>query len=140
MTRARIDTVVRVRRLQERVAQALVHRERREVAEREQREAHTEARLGDLAAAPPRAAERLRDHRSRVEGGVREYLQAGLDVEAARVRLDDSLADWTVTARRRDGVERLDERMRVAATLDEQRRAATELDDLVVTRWKHNER
>ena len=136
MSSRRIATVVRIRELQERLARA-------EVA-RCQAAARTAAEYE--RASWELLAERDRTLRGRLatgglaarvavlDGGRTTALRAGGRTAAAHVATGHALDGWKVAARDHDGVERLAERLADQAREDEQRRAAADLDELVVQR------
>lgn len=135
MNRARLATVVRVRRIQERIARGEVARDRGVVAGRELAADAAAARLDDVSTTTPDRPTSFVAHRRMLGSGVREVERATDDVRAARARLDGTVRSWTHAAQRLEGVERLDERAAAAADASAERAERVELDDLVVMRW-----
>ncbi|MDJ0767460.1 MAG: hypothetical protein QNJ12_01655 [Ilumatobacter sp.] len=134
-SRRRVATVVRVRRLQERLATAEVARRQVDRIDAEGREAAT-WRLVETRAEPAGAtAAEFRAGRSVLADGVAAARRAGEAADRAREDVREALSSWEVAARRRDGIERLDERLLEADRRERERQATIELDDFVVTRW-----
>lgn len=138
MSGRRLGTIIRVRRLQERLARADVARTRAELATRVAHEDHLWCSLADRAAAMPTTPHALRAHRQMLTGGVAEAHRAGEHVVAARDRVDEALAHWTGATQRREGIERLADRIADAEHAERERRAGVELDDLVIARWNRS--
>lgn len=136
MRSSRIGTVVRIRRLQERVARGAVAGARRAAVESETRRSTTLHRVEALAAAAPEVGRALIAHRRLVDGGVRAVVEAGQAVVAAGDRVENTLDDWAGANRRLDGVQRLAARRTAAAQVELDRRALADIDDLTVTRWR----
>ncbi|MFK7918441.1 MAG: flagellar FliJ family protein [Ilumatobacter sp.] len=139
-TRRRTDSVVRIRALQERVAEAEAGARRRNV------EAHRNALDGayrDLAERDAHGAEMssvssLVGHRTAIDNAV-------VDIGRRHERLDHASgvfktaeAAWHVAHQRHEAVERLDTRLREADAEETARLAQLELDDLVVVRHGRN--
>jgi flagellar biosynthesis chaperone FliJ len=135
----RVDTVLRVRRLQERLATVEVARRRAELAAADRRTAAAWAAVSERSDARPRSVGALVVHRSVLADGVDRAQR--LDGLAAQARADvtDAVSAWEHAARRRDGIERLDERLQEVARVDGERRAIHDLDELVVTRWSREQ-
>jgi flagellar FliJ protein len=119
----RLATVLRVRRVQEqvaagRLATAEAHRRRAEGALAERRE--------DVAVP--------RTDRHVVELSWAAVDRAATAASVAVATADGERTTWSDAARRVKGLERLDGRLRDEARLDERRRQAGILDDLVTTR------
>lgn len=136
MSSRRIDTVVRIRELQERLARADVARcqaAARAAAEHEHASwtmlAERDRQLrGHLVAGG------LAARATTITGGLTAALRAGGRTAAAQVATAEALEHWKVAARDHDGVERLAERIAAQEYEDELRRSAAELDELVVQR------
>lgn len=132
----RIATVVRIRELQERLARAEVARRRAEAQTAAELErASWEAlatRDEQLRTAFPPGAFVARG--SMLAGGLNGALRAGDRRVDADHATQEAVADWTVAARNHDGVERLADRIADEQRVEHDRRAAVELDELVVQR------
>lgn len=137
MTARRLDTVLRIRALQERLAKAEVMARRSEQQRREDDAARAFRSVSDRAAPPAVAttASRFVAHRSMLGAGMAATAVARQAAADARVELDAAVDAWTQAAQRLDGVERLDERSSAAAASERQRRDGLELDDQVVMQW-----
>jgi hypothetical protein len=133
----RIATVVRVRRLQERLARSEVARRRAELGIRAAREAALWSTVAERAPVPPGATSPgvLRAHRHLLAGGVAGARRAGDDVAAAQAAVDHAMEHWSSAAQRREGIERLAERVAEAQQAEQARLDNLELDDLVIARW-----
>lgn len=134
MNERRIATVLRVRALHERIARGDVARSRRELAS----ELSAEAAAWDLVressvGAMPSAGSFVA-HRGMLRAGVTDATAAGHQVTEARHDVSAAITNWQDQARRRDGIERLLDRMYTEARAAEQRTESKELDDLVVMR------
>ena len=132
---ARIASVLRIRRLQER-------RERAEVAARRQThrgavEAETRAWTAATGRDPaPGAltADGLVARHVIVTGGVAVARRRAETTLIAAHDVDVQLATWSVAARRVEGLERLEDKLRTAEAAEREQREALELDDLVLAR------
>lgn len=136
MSSRRIDTVVRIRELQERLARAEVARcqaAARSAAEHEQRSWMLLAER-DRALRGAMAGRGLHARSAALGGGLTTAIRAGGRTAAAQVATGQAIDGWKVAARDHDGVARLAERLAAQARDDETRRAAAELDELVVQR------
>ncbi len=136
MASRRIDTVVRVRALQERLARAAVARSQATAADAARREAGAWQALAERDHA-------LRGTFDQATFGARERALVGGHVAAvgaqrrhgdARLAVADSIGRWTIAARDHDGVERLAGRLAADAQAEAVRLAGAELDELVVLR------
>lgn len=135
MSAERIAAVLRIRRLQER-------RERSEVASRrlKHRAAEHAARVTWQSVTSrsldgaPLSAGRLATHRAVIDGGVAVAKHRDEAAIVAAHAVDVQLGTWSVAARRVEGLERLDERLRSSERAERERRAAVEIDDLVLAR------
>ncbi len=141
MSTRRIETVVRVRRLQEQLASAEVARTRHAAvaADAAERAAwQLVAERSDTSSghgAPTRIAAVLAE-RDKLEGGIAHARRHGDRTATAHHHLDLALTDWRVAMQRLDGIERLSERLTTAERAEESRKEMVELDDLVVMRWE----
>lgn len=137
MSGERIATVVRVRRLQERLARAEVGRSRAELAARVGHEVALWSTVADRAATTSGTMEpdELRARRAVLAGGVAGARRAGLGVTVARTAVDGAMEHWSAAAQRREGIERLAERAAEALQAEQVRLDGRELDDLVIARW-----
>lgn len=133
----RIDAVVRVRALQERLARAAVARARAEAAEAVtlEREAWEllVARDRELRGAFTGADMVVRE--GVLAGGLQHGLRAARHASSARAASDAAIEGWAATARAHEGVARLAERIAEEVRLDHARKEAVELDELVVVRY-----
>ncbi|HWL43433.1 MAG TPA: hypothetical protein VNQ73_10855 [Ilumatobacter sp.] len=132
----RIDTVVRIRELQERLARAEVARcqaAARAAADHE-RDSWTRLAERDQALRSRFPAGGLSYRSATLAGGVTTALRAGVRTASATLATSEALGRWTIAARDHDGVERLAERLATEAREHEQRRDAANLDELVVQR------
>ena len=138
MNRTRVETVLRVRELQERLARQEVVRERHALARREQAEnearqlvaRHAESTVG------PMAGSRLLDRRHMLSSGVVRTQRLSAAVVDASHDVDRAMSSWQERAERLDGIERLAERV---AEHDREESARAEnalIDDLVIARWQ----
>lgn len=136
MNRQRIATVRRVRALQERIARSEVARRQHLLAEQQRAEAdawrevsaRSEDRSGDVSC--------FRAHRRMLEGGAFDARRAHEAADEAGRALVLAVEAWQVEAQRRDGIERLAERVDAEHRAEIERLAANELDDLVVMRHR----
>ena len=137
MSNARIATVVRVRRLQERLARAEVGRSRAELAARIEHEGALWSTVADRATTMSGAMspDALRARRAMLAGGVAGARRAGLGVNVARTAGDGAMEHWSAAAQRREGIERLADRATEALQAEQARLDNLELDDLVIARW-----
>lgn len=136
MSRRRTDSVVRIRALQERVAEAEAGARRRRA---EEQRAALDTAYNDLSERNVTGRDvvtvsALIDHRSAIDSAV-------IDIGRRHQRLDHAVevqhnaeAQWHVAHQRHEAVERLDSRLRLADATEEARLAQLELDDLVVVR------
>ncbi len=136
MSRSRLETVVRVGELRERIARGRVGVARRDANDRLTARSAAALRLDELAADPPRAAAAFVDHRRVLDGGVRALAGAEAALSSARDDVVHALAGWEAAAQRLEGVHRLDERLAAADDVLRNRREAAETDDLNVVRWR----
>lgn len=118
--RNRLDSVLKVRRVQEQ--QAAGRLAAAEAASRQARETLV-ARQADIAAPWP--------DRALVELAWAAADRAGAVADARHAEAGEKRADWSVAARRVKALERLDARRRAAADAEERRRQAATLDDIV---------
>lgn len=138
MTR-RLDTVVRIRRLQERLARGEVAVRRSALAARQHDEAARWAVVDDRSRIAPDTGAALAAHRAMLAGGVAVARRAGGEVVLARRGVERAMDGWSEAARRREGMERLADQVAAAERFEAERRAGIELDDLVIGRWNRSE-
>jgi hypothetical protein len=138
MSNRRIDTVVRVRRIQEQLASGGVARSRQELTEATDAEQAAWRLVGDTATAAtaPMPATQLVVWRDRLDGRVRDATRRGDVTAQAAHHADVALIEWREAMQRLDGIERLSERVAAADRAESERAAGVELDDLVVMRWE----
>lgn len=132
---SRIATVVRIRRLQERIARGEVARGHAEVAARAGDVTRADAEAHAWAGVRPAHLGAHELHRAVYDVALDDVRAAEHRLDVAHTRAEDAVRAWTEASRRLDGVERLDERQRQAAADEAERAAGKELDDLVVMRW-----
>ena len=135
MNPSRLATVVRVRRLQERVARGALAGARRDVDARERDRADCRRIVEEGAATTPPRAGAFAAHRQALAVGMDTVRDAETAVVAAHAHVATALDHWRDAGARREGVERLDERVTIAAQHELDRRTSAELDDLTVLRW-----
>lgn len=137
MSRARrLGTVVRIREIQERVAEVEAERRRRELTDRQAtlEQAHSDLaeRAGaDAAVSSRRDLVARRDSLGAVLVGIADRTD---DVTKASVDHRAALDEYHVAHRAHEAVARLHDRHSDAERLEEMRRSQVELDDLVVVR------
>lgn len=136
MSRRRTDSVVRIRAIQERVAEAEVGVRRRSAAQH--RDA-LDAAYRDLSARSDDNREiatvsALIDHRSAIDGAVSDIGRRHERLDHAVDVLRSAEAEWRVAHQRHEAVERLDSRLRLAEATEQARLTQLEIDDLVVVR------
>ena len=136
MSGRRMATVLRVRTLQERIARGEVGRRRGDLDAARRSEAAAWRDVQARSRLAPSAAARFVGHRGMLGGGVAEATDLAVHTAAAARAVDVALDAWRVQAQRLDGIERLVERMRLAAAAEEARREANAVDDLVVMRHR----
>ncbi len=134
MSGRRLDAVLRVRALREQLARSEVARQRGVLSAREDAAARAHAAIRRADRRDAVEAPLFLARRAMLAGGVRDANTAGAAAGMAREDLDAAAARWRETARRLDGVERLVERLTAEADVEERRRDAKELDDLVISR------
>lgn len=137
MTARRLDTVLRIRSLQERLAKGEVMARRQEQQRCEAEAAAARSLVSERAvpAALTVSAANFRAHRSMLGAGTAQADRARAIAIGAREEVAVAVESWTLASQRLDGVERLDERATAEATAEQQRVEGVELDDLVVMRW-----
>ena len=137
MNRDRLASVMRIRQIQERSARgtlAVTRQELRAASAAERRTWDTlDERRGDgCGVLPARGLHALHDA---VTAGV---LAAGTQHQVtcnAETAAEMAVVDWTLAARRVEGLERLAERQRTIEQEEAGRRSANEIDDLVLVRF-----
>lgn len=134
MNERRIETVLRVRALRERIARAQVAQRRAALSERENEEAAAWAAVRSRSATDALGGARFVAHRVMLGAGVMAASAARDRVVAADGEVGSAMATWHDEARRLDGIERLAERIRTEARAESQRVDYREIDDLVVIR------
>ena len=136
MSSRRIDTVVRIRRLQEQLASAEVARSRQalELAERAELEAWD--LVADRAKSAVATPDALLATRAKLDGGVTHATRLGNDKVDAIHHADVAIHDWHEAMMRLDGIERLSDKLVEQDRAADERKSGVELDDLVVMRWE----
>ncbi|MFK8025277.1 MAG: flagellar export protein FliJ [Ilumatobacter sp.] len=138
----RMETVVRVRRLQDRVAEAEVARRHGAVREHvDGIEAAVDAlsRHDETSDDPLDDARGLRRRDWSIRGAFDDIAHRHQLLQIAERASDDALREWHAAHRRREAVERIAERQRLAAQVAERQQEQKELDDLVTTRHARGE-
>lgn len=135
MSGRRIDTVVRIRRLQERLARGEVAARQGVLAERSEGERYAWRLVGDRSRLVPAIGGRLVAHHEMLRTGVDEARNAGIEVLEARAEVGKAIAEWQERAQRLDGIERLADRIATNERAERARVESNELDDFVVGRW-----
>lgn len=133
--RFRLDTVLRVRQVEEERARGELALANRALAEAD---ALLEQRIDHYGATPqpaaPLAVTSFLAARDRQERAARAVVVAGTARLAADAEAADRRAVWSRTATRLAAIERLDERRREEHRLEAHRQEALEVDDIVVAR------
>jgi flagellar export protein FliJ len=135
VSRRRIDTVVRVRAIHERLARGEVARRRAELERRREAEAAAWAALRRADDRSPTSAPPFLARRDVLRAGVVDAAAHGERTALAAHHVDAAMDGWRDAARRLDGIERLAERLRAEAAAEQERRTRVEIDDLVIARW-----
>lgn len=133
--RFRLDTVLRVRQVEEERARgelALAHRRLAEA------DAVLEERIEHYGAVPqptaPLPAVSFLAARDRQEWAARSVVTAGTARIAADTTVAERRSEWAAAATRVSALERLDERRRAEHRIEAQRQEGLEVDDMVVAR------
>lgn len=135
MSADRVAAVLRIRRLQERTERSAVAVRRNQHRSAEQLERSAWRAVGDRTLGDePVPAAHLSVHRTMLDNGIEIARQRGETTAVAAHALDVQVTRWAVAARRVEGLERLDERLRAAEQGERDRRTAIEIDDLVLAR------
>jgi hypothetical protein len=134
VTARRLDTVVRIRALQERLAKGEVMARRLEQQRCEDDASRAHQLVSDRARPPaaPTSAHRFLASRSMLGAGMATADRARRAADDARCEFDAAVESWTRASQRLEGVERLDERSIEAAAAELE---GLELDDHVVMTW-----
>lgn len=134
MSTRRLDSVLRVRTIREQIARGEVARKRAELDARWDDEARAVAAIRAVDRASALAAPLFLARRAMLASGAQDAKIARAANAVAQEELDAAAGHWRVVAQRLDGIERLVDRLRAEADLDDQRRSANEIDDLVIAR------
>ncbi|MGH9133244.1 MAG: hypothetical protein ACRDZZ_04850 [Ilumatobacteraceae bacterium] len=137
MNAARLAAILRVRRLQERQARGhlAAGRHVHAAAARAEHDVRQLVRAragessGELMPAPS-----LFTGRAVIEAGLLAASHRRADTELAAVEVVTLTDAWSITARRVDGLERMDERLREVERIELDRVERAEVDDLVSAR------
>lgn len=136
MSKGRLETVVRVRELQERIARGEVAREQRAARARQQdvvEASDAVASRADMYHTSPTA---FAAHRAMLDVGRREVGVAEQRHESAIAEVERSIEFWTAASRQLEGIQRLEQRLNEERRALEAQKAQAEIDDMVITRWK----
>ena len=136
MSSRRIDTVVRIRRLQEQLASAEVARSRQLLADAKRAEHDAWDLVADRSAEAPPTTGALLASRAKLDGGVIHATKLGHQTVHAVHHADVAIHDWRDAMQRLDGIERLSDRLIEHDRAEGERKSGVELDDLVVMRWE----
>ena len=140
MNRKRIDTVLRVRTLQEQLARQEVVRERQVLAGRIDAENAARAEVDDRAdSRGTTTGALLADRRHMLRSGVSHADRLADRVLSAEQDVQHAMGSWRQVAQRLDGIERLSERLTDQERLDATRAESALIDDLVIARWNRSE-
>lgn len=140
MNRERLASVMRIRQIQERAARGTLAVRRRDLrvasaAEQETWDHLDRQSSGDLHARGPQPATVLLAQHTAIGAGVlAAATQHGAAVTAG-VAVEHAVVDWSLAARRVEGLERLADRHRTIEQEEAVRRSANEIDDLVLVRF-----
>jgi hypothetical protein len=140
MSTRRIETVVRVRRLQEQLASAEVARTRHAAIAAETDERAAWQLVADRSETARNRPTRtgiadVLAERTKLAGGIAHAAGHADRTATAHHHLDLALDDWRIAMQRLDGIERLNDRLVTAERAEHDRTEMIELDDLVVMRW-----
>ena len=131
----RLDTVLRVRRVEEDRAVAALADARRQLDAAERALEDTLDRYGAMPAPSGTVAlHELLQARARQELVAASVVHAGTQRLRAESIVDLQRAEWSAAAQRVAALERLDERRRAEHALEAQRQETIEVDDMVVAR------
>lgn len=139
MSRSRLDTVLRIRSLQERIARGEIERERAVASQREHDATVAREAVTSRADRAPTSPAAFVAQREMLVVGSEHIGVASATAAAAQLDVAYAVSEWTSTRRRLEGVERLDERLSREVAAADAARDQLELDDLVVTRWKRGD-
>jgi flagellar export protein FliJ len=133
--RFRLETALRVRKVEEDFAVAALADAHRSLAEAD---ARLDRRLDRYRDTPlpqgPMSVEQLLRMRSHVDGVAASVVFAGAVRLGAEATVDVRRTEWSEAAARVSALERLDERRRAEHALEAQRQELIEVDDMVVAR------
>ncbi len=136
MNRARLDTVLRIRSLQERLARGEIEHERAVAARCDHAVSLAQSAVDARVERTPTSPAAFVAQREMLDVGTQQIGVAAATSAQAQLELSRAVIDWTLTRRRLEGVERLDERLAREAVAENAAREQLELDDIIVTRWK----
>ena len=140
-TGKRLAAVLRIRQIQERGARGELAVQRRRHRLAQVAERHTWAALDERAAAevgavrPSVGADSVLGMQVVAAAGVRAAGTQRHVTETAAVDLATAMEQWTIAARRVDGMERLADRVATSEEEERQRMVNNEIDDLVLGRF-----
>jgi flagellar export protein FliJ len=133
--RFRLETALRVRKVEEGFAVAALADSQRALAEAD---ASLDRRLDRYRDTPtpqgPMSVDELLRMRARVDGVAASVVFAGAARLGAEATVDLRRTEWSDAAARVSALERLDERRRAEHALEAQRQELIEVDDMVVAR------
>jgi len=137
----RLAAVLRIRQIQERSARGKLAVERRRHRLAEDAEEQTWTQLDDRAAQSVGTTvssvgpQSLVGGRLITDAALRAADRQHAETEQAAADVTAAMDDWTIAARRVEGMERLADRVATAEDEERQRVAANEIDDLVLARF-----
>jgi hypothetical protein len=132
----RIDTVVRIRRLQEQLASGELARSRQALAHAVHAEREAWDLVADRATHAAETPDALLAVRAKLDGGVTHAGRLGDRKVDAIHHADVAMHDWREAMQRLDGIERLSDKLTEQDRAEDERKSGVELDDLVVMRWE----
>ena len=137
MNGKRLASVLRVRHLQERSARGALAASRHVHRTAESAERDTWESLDAYVATPRRGAPAgsLQGTQLLVASGMLAAERQHLATEAAAEHVVTATDEWTLAARRVEGLERLVERQTIAEREESVRRSSNEIDDLVLIKF-----
>lgn len=131
----RLDTVLRVRKVEEDRAIAVLAAASRALVEAEATLQRRLDRYGDVPApSGPLPVAELLKVRARQDGVAAAVVFAGTERLRAEATVELRRDEWSAAARRVAALERLDQRRREEHSVEAQRQEALEVDDMVVGR------
>lgn len=136
MNSDRLNSVLRIRRIQERSARGEVASRRNDHRVAESAERRTWRLLDErMTAVSTRSVQVLLGERAAITAGMLAADTMQIVTIDAADRVEVAVVSWTIAARRVEGLERLAERAAVLEREESLHRTANEIDDLVLIRF-----